>query len=181
MATQIGSINTGNRTHIQGAHTGAIGMAGAHTGAIGMAGAHTGAIGMAGAHTGAIGMAGAHMGRLPDTYLGGAKFLSPSFGTMSPVGLMGVGNVEINTPSMGGWDSWGNAGYFNPSFDYGFPTNMAGVGMGAIGLAGTQISGAHRPMKRKPRQLMDVFRGRDKRNLRGRTAIKGMDLYQVYG
>lgn len=143
MAVEIGNIRTGPRTHIGGAHTGGAHMGGAHTGM---------------AHMGATQIAGHDQ-----NYLGGAAQLSSSFGSMSPVGM---GSVEISSTHTGGWDTWDNAGYFNPSFGYAFPTSV-----GAIGLAGMQMGGAHmgkvRKLQRKPRQLIDVFMGRDKRNVRG--------------
>jgi|MDTB01.2.fsa_nt_gb hypothetical protein len=167
MATEIGSIHTGNRTHIQGAHTGRIAMSGAHTGRIAMSGAHTGMAHMGGAHTG-----GAHMGGYDQNYLGGAAYLASGFGSMSPVGM---GNIDIDAAGTGGWDSWTNAGYFNPSFDYAFPTSVGAIGLAGAHTGAIGIAGAH-TRRRKPRQLMDVFLGRDKRNLRRRPSIGAMRI-----
>jgi len=141
MAVEIGNIHMG-QIAIGGAHTGGAHMGGAHTG-----GAHTG-----GAHMGATQIAGHDA-----NYLGGAAQLSSAFGSMSPVGM---GNIDIDSMHTGGWDSWGGAGYFNPSFGYNFP-----MGVGGIGMAGAHM-GRVRKLRRKPRQLIDVFMGRDKRNVR---------------
>ena len=166
MAVEIGNMQIGaiamSGAHTGGAHMGGAHTAGAHMGGAHMSGAHTGMAHMGGAHTGMAHMGATQIAGHEANYLGGAAQLSSAFGSMSPVGM---GNIDIDSAHTGGWDTNLNAGYFNPSFGYAFPT-----GVGAIGIAGAHTGGAHmgkvRKLRRQPRQLIDVFMGRDKRNVR---------------
>ena len=113
-------------------------------------------------------------GDVPAIDYSGAVMISPTYGSMSPIGAS-VGNIyigatEIAGTTMGGWPTWEAAGMMNPSFAYGSPTSLAGIALGGIQIGATEIGKTvigrlprRRLRRHEPRQLWDVFTGRDRR------------------